>query len=237
VIEAIVLAAGQSSRMGRVKAGLHLTDAGDTFLWRLCRTLLSAGLPRITVVTGAHEAAVRRAWPSRDARVRLVHHPDWAAGQLSSILAGLDAIDDDRLEAMLVALVDVPLVRAATVSALVGHWRRTRAPIVRPSQGDRHGHPVIFDRHVFQALRAADLAGGAKPVVHAHRRTLLDVPVDDEGAFCDADTDADYARLVELLRVREPSRTRAELSERPGISTVRSAPPSAPGTSRTPSGS
>ena len=83
---------------------------------------------------------------------------------MSSLLAGLDAIDTPVLEAALVTLVDVPLVRPSTVAAVIEAWRRTRAPIVRPVDGARHGHPVIFDRSVFEDLRSADPAIGAKAV-------------------------------------------------------------------------
>lgn len=198
MIESIVLAAGASSRMGRPKGSLPLTGAGDTFLSRLCRTLLDAGLPHVTVVTGAHPGIVAGAWPTGDARVRAIHNPHWARGQLSSLLVGLDAIDDGRIEATVVGLVDVPLVRGSTVRLLIDTWRDTRAPIVRPSRDGRHGHPVIFDRQIFHELRAADLTQGAKPVVHAHLDRLIDVPVDDEGAFLDADTEEEYRQLLQM---------------------------------------
>jgi molybdenum cofactor cytidylyltransferase len=93
-----------------------------------------------------------------------------------------------------VTLVDLPLVSPDTVRAVVRAWQLSRAPIVRPAQGDRHGHPVIFDRAVFADLRAADLAVGAKAVFARHRAGILDVDVDDPGSFDDLDTPEDYAR-------------------------------------------
>jgi len=205
VIETIVLAAGASSRMGRSKAALPLSHAADTFLKRLGSTLLEAGLPRLTIVTGAFPDLLASAWPDHDRRVRAVHNPHWSSGQLSSILAGLDAVRAGDPDALLVALVDTPLVRATTVRALIDAWRATRAPIVRPCRGDQHGHPVLFDRALFAELRAADPARGAKPVVHAHRDTLIDLAVDDDGAFRDADTPDDYAAM---LRAMVPSSER-----------------------------
>ena len=68
-------------------------------------------------------------------------------------------------------------------------------PIVRPASGTRHGHPVIFDRSVFDDLRAADLNVGAKAVFAIHRAHVLDVEVQDPGAFQDLDTPEDYARV------------------------------------------
>ena len=86
-----------------------------------------------------------------------------------------------------------------TVAAVVHHWRLSRAPIVRPARGDEHGHPVVFDRALFDELLSADLQAGAKVVVRAHSRSILNVPVDDPGAFLDVDTDADYAALRATL--------------------------------------
>ena len=196
MIRGLILAAGASTRMGRPKAALPL-GGGDTVLSRGVRTLLAAGVPEVAVVVGAAADEVRSALRTRHHRVRVVENRDWQSGQLSSLLAGLDALDDPSLEALLVTLVDVPLVSAETVRLIMRRWRETGAPIVRPASGDRHGHPVIFDRSVFDALRRADRAVGAKAVVQAQADEIVNVPVDDDGAFVDLDTPEDYRRWVE----------------------------------------
>lgn len=196
MIRAIVLAAGASSRMGQAKAALPLGTTGDTVVSRVVTTLLAAGLPSVAVVAGAHIDAVRAAMPRSEPRASVIEHPGWAQGQLSSLLAGLAAVDDPQLEAILVTLVDVPLVRPESVAAIVQAWRQTRAPIVRPVDGDRHGHPVIFDRAVFDDLRRADPAVGAKAVFAAHASRRVDVPIKDDGAFVDMDTPEDYRHLT-----------------------------------------
>ena len=202
MIRAIVLAAGASSRMGQAKAALPLGQTGETVLARVVSTLLRGGAPDVTVVAGAHIDAVMRAMPaflettgnSPVPRARVIEHAGWQQGQLSSLLAGLDAIDDPLLEGALVTLVDVPLVQPSTVATVIGEWRRTRAAIVRPVNGHRHGHPVIFDRSVFADLRAADPRVGAKSVFAKHR--VLDVEVEDPGAFEDIDTPGDYEKIL-----------------------------------------
>lgn len=195
MIHAIVLAAGASSRMGHAKAALTLGQTGETLVARVIRTLLNGGAPGVVVVAGAHVDAVRIAMP-QDRRARMIEHAGWQQGQLSSLLAGLDAIDDPQLEAALVTLVDVPLVAPSTVAAVIAEWRRSRAPIVRPANGDRHGHPVMFDRSVFQDLREADPNVGAKAVFAKHRLRIVNVEVNDPGAFEDVDTPDDYERLT-----------------------------------------
>lgn len=181
--------------MGQAKAALPLGQTGESVVSRVVRTLLRGGVPQVVVVAGAHIDAVRAAMPPREPRARLVEHPAWQQGQLSSLVKGLDAIDDPQLEAALVTLVDVPLVLPSTVAAVIAAWRLSRAPIVRPAQGDRHGHPVIFDRAVFDDLRRADLNTGAKAVFVTHRERVLNVATEDAGAFQDMDTPAAYQEI------------------------------------------
>lgn len=196
MIRAIVLAAGASSRMGQAKAALPLGTNGDTVVSRVVTSLLAAGLPSVAVVAGAHIDAVRAAMPPFEPRARVVEHLGWAEGQLSSLLAGLAAVDDPQLEAILVTLVDVPLVRPASVAAIVAAWRESRAPIVRPVNGEQHGHPVIFDRTVFDDLRRADPKVGAKAVFATHAARRLDVPIEDPGAYIDIDTPDEYRSVL-----------------------------------------
>jgi CTP:molybdopterin cytidylyltransferase MocA len=187
--------------MGQPKASLPIGRSGDTFLSRIITTLVTAELPEVIVVTGAAPEATRAAWPQRDARVHFIENAEWQSGQLSSLLTGLNAPSVVPIEAALVTLVDIPLVTVATVKALVRTWRETRAPLVRPARStpqanEEHGHPVIFDASLFAALRAADPATGAKPVVRAYAREIVNLPITDAGAFLDIDTPDAYAQLL-----------------------------------------
>jgi len=195
VIPAIVLAAGRSSRMGRAKATLPLGD-GDTFLTRIVRTFRDAGVDDVIVVVGHEADAIAANFAQSGLAARFVVNATYDRGQLSSLVAGLAAIDRPGVAAALVTLVDVPLVSASTVRAVVERYRISRAPIVRPTSGERHGHPLLIDRWLFDALRAADQQSGAKPVVRAHASHAGDLAVDDEGAFTDIDTEEDYRRWV-----------------------------------------
>ena len=195
MIPAIVLAAGRSSRMGRPKAMLPL-DSGDTFLSRIVRTFTAAGVEDVVVVVGHEASAIVESFADVDAVARFVENADYEQGQLSSLVAGLRVVDRPGVVAVLVTLVDVPLVSAATVRAVVERYRETRAPIVRPVRGDEHGHPVLIDRSLFDAIRHADPAVGAKAIIRANVSAAGDVSVEDPGAFVDADTPEDYERLL-----------------------------------------
>lgn len=192
MIAGVILAAGASTRMGRTKALLPLE--GETFLSRIVATFERAGIEEIVVVIGHDAASIRSA--HERLRARFVENAEWERGQLSSLLAGIDVVDRPGVQAALVTLVDVPLVAPATVASVVDCYRRSHAPLVRPVSRGRHGHPVLFDRSLFDELRHADPASGAKSVVRRHASEAGDVEVEDEGAFADADTPAEYARLT-----------------------------------------
>jgi CTP:molybdopterin cytidylyltransferase MocA len=195
VIPAIVLAAGRSSRMGRAKATLPV-DGGDTFLTRIVRTFRGAGVDDVIVVVGHDADAVAGSFSESGLPARFVVNAEYDRGQLSSLVAGLSVVDRPGVAAVLVTLVDVPLVSAATVRAVIDRYRLTRVPIVRPTSGGRHGHPLLIDRSLFDALRRADPVAGAKPIVRAHASPEGDVEIADEGAFTDVDTEEDYRRMV-----------------------------------------
>ncbi|HKB12139.1 MAG TPA: nucleotidyltransferase family protein [Vicinamibacterales bacterium] len=195
MVPAIVLAAGRSSRMGRAKATLP-AGGGNTFLTRVVRTFHDAGIDDVIVVVGHEADAIAGAFAESGLPARFVVNRDYDRGQLSSLVAGINAIDRPGVAAALVTLVDVPLVAASTVRAVVDQYRSTRAPVVRPTSGTRHGHPLLIDRLLFDALRRADPDAGAKPIIRAHASAAGDLPIADEGAFIDIDTAEDYERWV-----------------------------------------
>jgi molybdenum cofactor cytidylyltransferase len=195
VIPAVVLAAGRSSRMGRAKATLPL-DATDTFLTRIVRTFLEADVDDVVVVVGHEADAIVSSFSASGLPARFVVNHDYDRGQWSSLVAGLGVVDRPGVAATLMTLVDVPLVTADTVRAVLACYRRTRAPVVRPTSGSRHGHPLLVDRSLFAELRAADPAEGAKPVIRAHASAAGDIAIADDGAFRDIDTEEDYLRML-----------------------------------------
>jgi len=182
--------------MGFPKA-LLAAGGGRSFVVRILATLAEAGLRELVVVTGRDHDAVREAVAAAALPVEptVVRNPDPSRGQLSSLWVGMDAVRTSDAQGLLVTLVDVPRIDASTVRRLLDVWDRTRAPVVRPARGARHGHPVIFDRALFEELRHAPVDVGAKAVLQAHAAAVVDVPVDDEGCLVDIDTPEDYGRM------------------------------------------
>jgi molybdenum cofactor cytidylyltransferase len=196
MVPAIILAAGASSRMGRPKA--LLPDASGTpFVARLARALLDGGAEDLIVVVAPSTGhRIGEALAAAGVAARLAVNADPSRGQLSSILTGLAVADHPGVQAVLVHLVDQPFVDPDTVRKVLAAHRASRAPVVRPRIGDRHGHPVLFDRRVFEELRRVDPAVGARAVVRAHLADAVAVVVADQGAIADIDTPEDYERIV-----------------------------------------
>jgi CTP:molybdopterin cytidylyltransferase MocA len=197
VLPAIILAAGESTRMGRPKALLETRD-GRPFVAAVVRAFAAAAVTEVVIVTGRDHAGITDAI-ARDAppvAPRLIRNPDPSRGQLSSLWVGMEAALARPADGLLVTLVDVPLLSPAVIARVVEAWRTSRAPVVRPAIGGRHGHPVVFDAAVFEELRRAPLDAGAKSVVRAHAAEVLDVPVADEGCLIDVDTPAEYEQLM-----------------------------------------
>ncbi|MGH7907791.1 MAG: nucleotidyltransferase family protein [Candidatus Binataceae bacterium] len=188
-LEGILLAAGESRRMGYPKP--LLTIGGSTFLEISARMMLAV-TSRVVVVIGAHAEKIRPAIPA-DQRIVVVENLEYHRGQLSSIKAGIRALASDT-GAVLLHLADHPLVRPTTFSRLIDEFERQRAPIMIARSSGRRGHPVIFARSIFDELMAASEDEGARAVVNANPSRVAYLDTGDAGVGIDLDTPADLEK-------------------------------------------
>jgi molybdenum cofactor cytidylyltransferase len=190
-VAGVILAAGESSRMGQRKAFLRHEMTGTTFLAHLVAESVAAGLSPVTVVGRGSDAELAHAVLQTGANY--VPNPSASLGQLSSIVAGLDSLGEE-VTAAVVMPVDVPMVSAATIRRLVWVAAEQGVGIARATHRGRHGHPVLFTRALFDELRSADPGVGARAVVRADPARVRDVEVDEAGVTIDIDTPEDYFR-------------------------------------------
>ncbi|HKA54004.1 MAG TPA: nucleotidyltransferase family protein [Candidatus Binatia bacterium] len=193
MISGILLAAGESRRMGSPKALLRYR--GQTFIERGCLAFLDAGVEELIVVLGARAAELRQALPPHPG-LRTVENPRYFQGQLSSLMAGIGALSPES-EAAVVNLVDHPLVTAETVGALIASFRAAPVPILIAAHQGRRGHPVLFSSQVYGEILAAPLDRGAKVVVRKDPSRVREIQLDDPGILADIDTPEDYARYID----------------------------------------
>ena len=196
----IVLAAGQSTRMGQPKALLPCPPAGRTFVTQIIHTLREGGLTTIAVVGRVNDHDLRREVGAATPAVSYVENPSPELGQLSSLLAGIAFAEAQGAAGVLVVPVDMPLIRPATVRTVLDTFCATDEPVLRATYHARHGHPVIFRADVFPALRSADLAVGAREVLHQDPSRVRNLEVDDPGVLRDFDWPAEYRGLLEQDR-------------------------------------
>ncbi len=209
MIHAIVLAAGESTRMGMPKALLRFprkvsvparlktscederpTESSDTtFLEQIISVLQKSELDRVTVVLGAQAARIRAS--TELAGVDVVVNEDYRKGQLSSLVAGLRSLPS-QAEAILLCLVDNPLVSGATVDRIVRAFRETGKPIVIPAFEGRRGHPALFAKVMFDELLHAPADEGARQVVRSHQDQVFEVDIPEPAIQARIDTPEDY---------------------------------------------
>jgi molybdenum cofactor cytidylyltransferase len=192
MIVAVVLAAGESRRMGRPKALLPLE--GVTFIERIVRTLELTKVGGIFVVLGYNAAEMVR-------RIEYLHvepviNPDYALGQLSSLQAGIRALQGRDVDGILVHLVDHPFIDRSLVDHMIDQFYLSKKLIIVPRCGDRRGHPVIFSKELFLEFLSTPVEQGAKPVVHAHRQDSLEIETSETGVLIDIDTPDEYRKHV-----------------------------------------
>jgi molybdenum cofactor cytidylyltransferase len=188
LVEGILLAAGESRRMGYPKPLLKVN--GVTFIEKISWSMLEV-VPRLVIVLGAHAERIRPAIP-RDDRIAIVENPNYERGQLSSLQVGLEAVSA-RAEAALVHLGDHPLVRAETFKLLAAAYEKsgTSIMIAIARSAGRRGHPLIFGRSIFPELLDAPENEGARYVVNRDAARVLYVDLDDRGINLDLDTPDD----------------------------------------------
>lgn len=191
MLAAVILAAGESRRMGFPKA--LLPHRGATFLEHLLAVTEHPRIAARVVVVGAAREEIARRVPL-DPGV-LVENQQWRKGQLSSIRAALEALRPMETEGILVALVDHPLVTPAVVDALLAAFDRSPQSIVLPTWQGRRGHPVIFPSRLYSELDRTPDDVGARAVVWAHAQEVVEVPTGEEGVVLDIDDRATFQRL------------------------------------------
>jgi molybdenum cofactor cytidylyltransferase len=194
-VAGVLLAAGASTRMGTPKVLLELD--GEPLLRRAARAALAGGLAPLVVVLGPDPARAEAALAGLPCRPVL--NPEHAAGQGTSLRAGLAALPAEAAAAV-VLLADMPLVSAGMIAALVERYRGSSAPLVLSDYGGVTAPPTLYDRALFAELDDPGERPGQR-VVARHRAEALSVTFPAE-SLADVDTPGDLARLGPPARSR-----------------------------------
>jgi len=197
----VILAAGESSRMGRDKALLPWppsgagSSPGETFLSAAIR-LFAPYVDVVLVVAGKNEPNLAPIVYASGAS--LIVNPDPERGQFSSLKAGLQEVLSRGRDAAMITLVDRPPVRPETIQTLEAAFEQVlhrRKWAVVPEYQGKHGHPILAGREMIEAFLRAPDSSNAREVEHAHQATIEYLPVGDPLVTVNVDTPEEYAAL------------------------------------------
>jgi len=190
-IAPIILAAGDSTRMGYPKALLPLGP--DTFVSRILGMLRKIGMPRPLIILGRAASIIQtriQDWPAD-----ILINPDPDRGQLSSIQIALSYLGPEFTAGMIWP-VDQPAVSEDLVRRLTQLFLDSTSRIALPQCGDRRGHPAIFHRDLFQEFMDAPLEEGPKKILVRHQLSTAVLHTGEMACIQDVDTPEDYEALT-----------------------------------------
>lgn len=191
MISSIVLAAGESRRMGQTKQ--LLAWEGKTILRKVLENLLNSRLDEVILVLGHEAGRILREVNTR--KVKVVINKNYKEGMITSIQQGLAALDE-QAEAFFIVLADQPGIGPEVYDRLIGEFKRAtpQKNIVLPTYRGRRGHPALFSvKYRREALR---LKGdvGFRQILQEHPEDILAVEMDSDSILQDIDTPDDYRK-------------------------------------------
>jgi molybdenum cofactor cytidylyltransferase len=191
MISAILLAAGESNRMGQPKQLMPFGQS--TILERTIDTLLDSVVSETILVVGYREEEIRKTIAGKPVKIAI--NPDYKQGMSASIIAGLKQVDK-RARAVLIALGDQPFVDSQTITSLVEAFIANNKGIIIPVYQGRWGNPVIFAiRYKDELLNLKGDVGG-REIIKRHPDDALEVAVNSEGVLLDIDTIESYTSIT-----------------------------------------
>ena len=190
-LKPVILAAGDSSRMGFPKALLPL--GAGTFLTRILDTLDELELSAACVILGSHEARIRPQLTAR--RTDVLVNPNPERGQFSSMRLALENLTPD-CRGCLLWPVDQPLISTGLVRSLIHLFLSSTAFLAMPVCAGKAGHPAIFGQGLIAELLAAPADANPKLIIAGHKAHAVWLPTEERGTVEDMDTPEDYFRLT-----------------------------------------
>lgn len=194
VVGAIVLAAGQSSRMGENKIFLRLE--GESLVRRMAGRAVEAGFAPVVVVLG-HDAERGRQEVASLPCVPVVN-PRYEEGMATSVHCGLESLPPEA-EAALVLHVDQPLVSVRQLREILAAYEASRPPLVVSEYDGVHAPPMLFRRDLFPELRTMRGDGCRKRIVRQHLDEAVVLPF-PAVLLTDVDSPDDYQRVCRLVQ-------------------------------------
>lgn len=192
MISAILLAAGESKRMGELKQ-LMPFGQNTTIVEQAIDNLLSSAVNEVIVVVGYRAEEVIKSIVGKPVKIAI--NPNYRQGMSTSIIAGLNLVDS-RAQAVMLTLGDQPLINSQTINRLIEEFHNHDRGIAIPTYQGRRGHPTIFAIKYKEKLLELKGDIGGRQIVKDHPDDILEVAVNAGGIITDIDTISDYQFYV-----------------------------------------
>ncbi len=197
-IAGLVLAAGQSRRMGTLNKLLIGID-GKPMVRRVAEAVAASGARPLVVVTGYQREKVEAALAGLEAR--FVHNPHHAQGLSTSVKCGLAALPD-AVDGVVICLGDMPMVTAAVIDRLIGAFNPVEGrALCVPIRRGKRGNPVLLGKQLFAELAAVSGDVGARDLIAAHPELVAEVEMESDAVLTDIDTPQALAKLAATVKI------------------------------------
>ncbi len=199
-VAGIILAAGKSARMGRLKQ-LLLIDQRP-LITIVVENALASKLDIVTLVLGFEAERIKTALGPLicQKRLKVIVNREFEKGLSYSLIAGLRSVENTH-DAVMFILGDQPLVAPHHINAIIDRYKGSDADICFPDYGEKQGNPVLFGRRLYQELTQLRGDKGGRNLLHKQGIRVIGVKIEDMGQNLDIDTEADLKRVLKSYKV------------------------------------
>ena len=186
-VTAIILGAGESSRMGRPKLLLPFGDS--TMVGTVISQVLASSVEKTIVVLGSNIESHREV--IKNYPVEIVNNEQYREGMFSSVKCGLEAVPDGA-DAVMVLLGDQPMIQTEEMDQLIESYRDTEKEIAIATHGNKRGHPILFGRKFISEITGYPVEASLRDLLQKHPSEILEIKTGSDRILRDIDTENDY---------------------------------------------
>ncbi len=199
MISAVILAAGESRRMGKQNK-LLLPLGGEALLIKLVKSVCDSDVSQVLVVIGHEAEKIMR--ELSDLPLSFVYNPNFSEGMTTSIKSGLKEISSD-CDGFLICLADMPFINTPEINKLIHAYVQNRIKekrlIVVPVFQRHRGNPVLFSSEFRNEILEHKKESGCKGIIMNNSESVKEIEMDDDNMLLDVDTQEDYQRATEAF--------------------------------------
>ena len=197
MISAVILAAGESRRMGKQNK-LLLPLGGEALLVKLVKSVCASDVSQILVVIGHESEKIRQ--ELNDLPLSFVYNPNFSEGMTTSIKSGVKEASPD-CDGFLICLADMPFINTPEINKLIHAYVKNRIKekrlIVLPVFQGHRGNPVLFSSEFRNDILEYKKESGCKEIIMNNSESVKEIVMDNDNMLLDVDTMEDYQRLTE----------------------------------------